>query len=68
MHGIMQEQAILLELNYTPESEDGTIDPKKAISIAESFEVSRQFWSYLVNKRFLLGRIYQKYSSQLCLG
>jgi hypothetical protein len=30
MHGIMQEQAILLcELNYTPE--DGTIDPKKAI-------------------------------------
>jgi malate dehydrogenase (quinone) len=29
-------------------------DPKKAISIAESFEVSRQFWSYLVEqKRFL---------------
>ncbi|UQD57393.1 malate:quinone oxidoreductase [Flavobacterium sp. K5-23] len=36
------------ELNYTPESQDGSIDPKKAISIAESFEVSRQFWSYLV--------------------
>jgi hypothetical protein len=31
MHGIMQEQAILLcELNYTL-SEDGTIDPKKAM-------------------------------------
>jgi hypothetical protein len=27
-------------LNYTPEKEDGSIDPKKAISIAESFEVS----------------------------
>jgi len=38
------------ELNYTPEKEDGTIDPKKAISIAESFEVSRQFWSYLVQE------------------
>ena len=39
------------ELNYTPESTDGTIDSKKAISIAESFEVSRQFWSYLVQEK-----------------
>ncbi|SHF74213.1 malate dehydrogenase (quinone) [Flavobacterium segetis] len=38
------------ELNYTPESQDGSIDPKKAISIAESFEVSRQFWAYLVQQ------------------
>ena len=38
------------ELNYTPEAEDGSINPKKAISIAESFEVSRQFWSYLVQE------------------
>ncbi|WP_366184503.1 malate:quinone oxidoreductase [Flavobacterium ovatum] len=38
------------ELNYTPEGQDGSIDPKKAISIAESFEVSRQFWSYLVQQ------------------
>ncbi|AWG23459.1 malate:quinone oxidoreductase [Flavobacterium faecale] len=38
------------ELNYTPEAEDGTISPKKAISIAESFELSRQFWSYLVQQ------------------
>jgi malate dehydrogenase (quinone) len=36
------------ELNYTPEGADGSINPKKAISIAESFEVSRQFWAYLV--------------------
>ena len=39
------------ELNYTPEKEDGSIDPKKAISIAESFEVSRQFWAYLVQEK-----------------
>ena len=39
------------ELNYTPEKADGSIDPKKAISIAESFEVSRQFWSYLVQQK-----------------
>ncbi|RKS13782.1 malate:quinone oxidoreductase [Flavobacterium sp. 120] len=38
------------ELNYTPESEDGSINPKKAIGIAESFEVSRQFWAYLVQQ------------------
>ncbi|MEL1241964.1 malate:quinone oxidoreductase [Flavobacterium flavipallidum] len=38
------------ELNYTPEGKDGSIDPKKAISIAESFEVSRQFWAYLVEE------------------
>ena len=38
------------ELNYTPESEDKTVSAKKAISIAESFEVSRQFWSYLVQE------------------
>ncbi|WP_418262319.1 malate:quinone oxidoreductase [Flavobacterium faecale] len=38
------------ELNYTPEGKDGSIDPKKAISIAESFEVSRQFWAYLVQQ------------------
>jgi malate dehydrogenase (quinone) len=37
------------ELNYTPELPNGKIDTTKAVKIAESFEVSRQFWSYLVN-------------------
>ncbi len=37
------------ELNYTPEKPDGTVDTKKAVNIAESFEVSKQFWSFLVN-------------------
>ncbi len=37
------------ELNYTPEKE-GKIDIKKAEYIAEQFEVSKQFWSYLISK------------------
>ncbi|MFE1644316.1 malate:quinone oxidoreductase [Microbacterium sp. P01] len=40
--------AALCELNYTPESADGTIDPAKAITINEQFQQSRQFWSSLV--------------------
>ncbi|MBY0486967.1 MAG: malate:quinone oxidoreductase, partial [Flavobacteriaceae bacterium] len=36
------------ELNYTPQHEDGSVNCDKAIKIAESFEVTRQFWSYLV--------------------
>ena len=38
------------ELNYTPEDAKGNIDISKAIKIAESFEVSRQFWSFLIEK------------------
>ncbi len=41
------------ELNYTPEREDGTIDSSKAVKIAESFEVSRQFWAYLVQQKLI---------------
>ncbi len=41
------------ELNYTPQHEDGSIDISKAIAIAESFEVSRQFWAYLVKEKNL---------------
>lgn len=41
------------ELNYTPEKNDGTIDISKAIKIAESFEVSKQFWSYLIERKHL---------------
>lgn len=36
------------ELNYTPQSATGKIDILKAAKIAESFEVSKEFWSYLV--------------------
>ncbi len=41
------------ELNYTPEREDGTIETDKAVKIAESFEVSKQFWAFLVENGFL---------------
>lgn len=38
------------ELNYTPQMEDGNVDLSKALKIAQSFEVSKQFWAYLVEK------------------
>ena len=39
----------LCELNYSVEQPDGSMDVSKAIKINEQFQVSRQFWSYLVN-------------------
>lgn len=41
------------ELNYTPQKADGTIETKKAIKIAESFEVSKEFWAYLVEHNLI---------------
>jgi len=41
--------AALCELNYTPQKSDGSIDITKAINVNEQFQLSRQFWSYLVN-------------------
>jgi malate dehydrogenase (quinone) len=38
----------LCELNYMPEAADGSVEPSKARVINEQFQVSRQFWSYLV--------------------
>ncbi|WP_423918645.1 malate:quinone oxidoreductase [Frigoribacterium sp. 2-23] len=38
----------LCELNYTPEKADGTIDITSAVKVNEQFQVSRQFWSFLV--------------------
>ncbi|MHC3747600.1 malate dehydrogenase (quinone) [Stutzerimonas stutzeri] len=40
----------LCELNYTPDSKDGTIDIKKAVLINTQFEVSKQFWAYLADR------------------
>lgn len=39
----------LCELNYTPQRPDGSVDIGKAINIAEAFEQSKEFWSYLVS-------------------
>lgn len=41
------------ELNYTPELEDGSVEIVKAVKIAESFEVSKQFWSYLIRQNYI---------------
>jgi malate dehydrogenase (quinone) len=41
------------ELNYTPQLEDGTIDTSKATKIVESFEISKQFWSYLIQTNYI---------------
>ncbi len=41
------------ELNYTPENEDGSISINKAIHIADQFEISKEFWSFLLEKNYI---------------
>ncbi len=36
------------ELNYTPQRPDGSVDISRALAINAAYEVSLQFWSYLV--------------------
>ncbi len=43
----------LCELNYTVEKPDGSLDISKAIKVNEQFQLSRQFWSYLVNRNLI---------------
>ena len=38
----------LCELNYMPEAADGSVTAGKAVEINEQFQVSLQFWAYLV--------------------
>jgi malate dehydrogenase (quinone) len=46
--------AALCELNYMPDTKDGSLpNPAKAVAINEQFQLSRQFWSYLVDKKIL---------------
>lgn len=45
--------AAFCELNYTPQKEDGQVDITKALKISEAFEVSREFWAYLVEKNYI---------------
>ncbi|WP_312689328.1 malate dehydrogenase (quinone) [Kosakonia sp.] len=42
-----------MELNYTPERPDGSIDVSKALEINEQFMISRQFWSAQVKRGIL---------------
>lgn len=46
--------AALCELNYMPDSKDGSLpDPSKAIQINEQFQLSRQFWAFLVTNKVI---------------
>jgi len=46
--------AALCELNYMPDSPTGGLpDPAKAVAINEQFQLSRQFWAYLVDQGIL---------------
>lgn len=45
--------AALCELNYTTEKADGSIDINKAVNVNEQFQVSMQFWSYLVKSNLI---------------
>jgi len=38
------------ELNYTPMRADGAVDIAKALEVNVEFDLSRQFWSYLIRK------------------
>lgn len=38
------------ELNYTPEKEKGLVDITKAVKIASAFEVSKEFWAWLIRE------------------
>jgi len=40
----------LAEMNYTPERADGSIDISKAVEVNESFQISRQFWTYQIQQ------------------
>src|SRR6516162_4372657 len=42
--------AALCELNYTPQEPDRSVDISKALQVNTEFDLSRQFWAYLVNK------------------
>ena len=38
------------ELNYTPQRADGSVDISRALEVNVEFDMSRQFWSYLIAK------------------
>ncbi len=38
------------EMNYTPQRGDGSVDISQALQVNVEFDISRQFWSYLVRR------------------
>ncbi len=45
--------AAFCELNYTPEKADGSIDITSAVKVNEQFQLTREFWSFLVGASHL---------------
>lgn len=45
--------AAFCELNYTMLNPEGSVDISTAVVVNESFEISRQFWAYLVKQKIL---------------
>ena len=43
----------LCVLNYTPERPDGSIAIDSAVTVNEQFQISRQFWSWLVSEKII---------------
>jgi malate dehydrogenase (quinone) len=43
----------LCELNYTPQAPDGSVVVSKAVEVNQQFQVSRQFWASLVERKEL---------------
>lgn len=41
--------AALCELNYTPQRPDGSVDITKAVKISDEFQLSREFWNFLMD-------------------
>ncbi len=52
-HNAGTGHAAFCEMNYTPEKSDGHVDVAKAVKIGEAFEISREFWAYLVEKKYI---------------
>jgi malate dehydrogenase (quinone) len=42
--------AALCELNYTPQAADGSISITRALNVNTQFDLTRQFWAYMVRK------------------
>jgi len=42
--------AALCELNYTPQAADGSVSITRALKVNTEFDLSRQFWAYMVRK------------------
>lgn len=41
------------ELNYTPQAKDGSVDVHKAIEVANEFLLSKEFWAYCIEQKYI---------------